>query len=159
MPPTILLSLIIGIPLLLEIFLRVKPLYLFVAIVTGYFWVQFLGSTAELIVRSIVKSSNAEVMTNVGLLFIPLFFTFLLMRKTLSTSSIPFQFVLLLADSILLATFLVPLLSAGTQGAIYQTNIGNIFRQSHDVSIAAIAGLHLLVMFFMRPKLHGKKHK
>lgn len=159
MPATILLSLIIGIPLLLAILLRIKPLYWFVAIVTGYFWVEFLGSTAELIVRSIVKSSSAEIVTNIGLLLIPIFFTFLLMRKTLSTSSLPFQFVLLLADSILLATFMVPLLTAGTQGAIYQTNIGNIFRQSHDVAIAGIAALHLLVMFFMRPKLHGKKRK
>lgn len=146
--------------MLLAVVLRVKPLYLFVAIVTGYFWVQFLGSTAELIVRSMVKSSSSEIVTNIGLLLIPVFFTFLLMRKTLSASSLPFQFVLLLTDSLLLATFLVPLLSAGTQGAIYQTEIGSIFRQSHDVAIAAIAALHLLVMFFMRPKLHGKrKHK
>ncbi len=159
MSPNIVLALLVGIPLLLAIIRRVKPLYLFVAIVTGYFWVEFLGSSAALIVSSMIKSSNSDIVTNIALLLIPLFFTLLFMRKTLSTSALPFQFVLLIADSILLATFMVPVLSAGTQGAIYHTGIGNVFRQSHDLVIAAIAGLHLLVMFIMRPKLHTKKHK
>lgn len=163
MPPLIVLAVLTGLPLLLAVLLRVKPLYLFVAVVTGYFWTEFLGSTAELIVQSFVKTSNIDVITNVGLLLIPVVLTFVLMRKTLSASALPFQFFLLVANSLLLATFLLPLLSPGLQGAIYQTNAGNIMRQSHDVIIAGVAGLHLLVMFIMRPKLHGKgkhnKHK
>lgn len=92
----------------------------------------------------------------VALLLIPVILTLTLMRKTLSASALPFQFILLASDSLLLAIFLVPLLTPAMQSTIYQTPAGNIFRQAHDVSIAAIAGLHLLVMFFMRPKLHGK---
>lgn len=155
MPPIILLAVITGLPLALAVLLRVKPLYLFVSIVTGYFWVQFLGDTAELIVQSLVQISHPDITVRLGLLLLPVAFTFLLMRKTLSASALPFQFILLVADSLLLAAFLIPLLSAGTQGAIYQTHAGVIARQAHDVSIAGVAGLHLLVMFLMRPK-HGK---
>ncbi len=117
---------------------------------------QFLGSTSELIVSSVVHISNSTIVTNVGLLLLPVLLTFLLMRKTLSASALPFQFILLVADSLLLAMFVLPLLSGGVQGAIYQTHAGNVFRQAHDVTIAAVAALHLVVMFIMRPKLHGK---
>lgn len=161
MSPIILLAALVGLPLFLLVILRIKPLYAFVSIVTGYFWVQFLGEPAELTLRSFVRVSNADIIMPIGLLLLPLLLTMLLMRKTLSTSSLPFQFVLLLANSLLLVTFLLPLLTAGTQGAIYQTQAGSIFRQAHDVAIAAIAGLHLLVMYLMRPRhheKHGGKH-
>lgn len=153
-----LLALIAGLPLLLAVLLRVKPLYLFVSIVTGYFWVQFLGESAELTLRSMIRVAHPDVVVRVGLLLLPVGFTFMLMRKTLSASALPFQFILLAANSLLLATFLVPLLTPGVQGAIYHTQIGGIFRQAHDVAIAGIAALHLLVMFLMRPKHHGRKH-
>ena|SRR3989344_192337 len=156
MPPLIILAVIAGLPLALSVGLRVKPLYLFVATVTGYFWVQFLGDTAVLIVSSVIHISYPDVVTNIGLLLLPVTLTFVLMRKTLSTSALPFQFILLVADSLLLTIFLLPLLSPGVQGAIYQTPVGNVFRQAHDVAIAGVAALHLVVMFLMRPKLHGK---
>lgn len=159
MPPLILLASITGLPLLLAVLLRIKPLYLFVSIVTGYFWTQFLGSTAELILRSLIHISHPEVVIQLILLLVPVGLAFALMRKTLSASALPFQFILLVANSLLLATFLVPLLTAGTQQAIYQTHAGSIFHQAHDVTIAAVAGLHLLVMFVMRPKHHGKHGK
>ncbi len=140
--------------------MRVKPLYLFVSIVTGYFWAKFLGETTELTIRSTVHVSNPEVVAQVGLLLIPVFLTYLIMRKTLSTAALPFQFFLIVADSLLLATFLIPLLTAGTQGSIYETYAGSLVRQAHDVIIAGVAGLHLLVMLVMKPKTHGKrKHK
>lgn len=162
MPPLILLAVITGLPLLLAIILRVKPLYLFVSIVTGYFWVQFLGDPAELILQSFLHANHAGIMIRLVLLLLPVLLTFFLMRKTLSTNALPFQFFLLVGESVLLATFLLPILTQGTQQAVYQTHAGSVFHQAHDVIIAAVAGLHLLVMFVMRPKPndehHGKRH-
>lgn len=158
MSPLILLALAVGLPLVLSVLLRVKPLYLFVSVVTGYFWAEFLGESAELTLRSFIHISHPDVVIRVVLLLIPLALTIVLMRKTLSINALPFQFILLVANSLLLATLLIPLLTPGTQSALYQTNAGSIFRQSHDVAIAAIAGLHLLVMYIMRPK-HHSKHK
>lgn len=88
------------------------------------------------------------------------------MRKTLSAAALPFQFILLVANALLLAEFIVPLLPPGTQHAIYSTQIGSIFRQAYDVVVAGVAGLHVLVMWIMRPRHHnehgrghhGKKH-
>jgi len=158
MSPYVLLALIAGLPLVFATLLRVKPLFLFVSIVTGYFWMTFLGDSAEFVFRSMVHVSNPDVLVRVGLLLLPVVLTLVLMRKTLPASALPFQFILLLANSLLLATFLTPLLTAGVQGTIYQTQIGDIFRQSHDVLIAGIAGVLCLVMWFMRPR-HKGKHK
>ncbi len=152
-----LLALIAGIPLVLTIILRIKPLYLFVSIVSGYFGSQFLGDPAELMLRSFIHISNLAIICRVGLLLVPFIITLFLMRKTLSAAALPFQFILLVANSLLLATFLVPLLTPGIQGTIYMTNPGNIFRQSHDVLIPAIAGLHVIVMWIMRPR-HEEAH-
>jgi hypothetical protein len=162
MPPVILLALIAGLPLVLAVLFRVKPLYLFVSIVTGYFWAEFLGESAEFTLRTFVRIDNPGIVIRLVLLLVPVVLTFILMRKTLSKASMPFQLVLLLADSLLVATFILPLLSAGTQGAIRQVPAGGIFWQAHDVAIAVIAGVHLLVMFVMRPRdhaKHGKHHK
>lgn len=160
MSPLILLAVIAGLPLLLSIVMRVKPLYMFVGIVTGYFWMFFLGESAELTLRSLVRISQPDVVIRLALLLIPVILTLVLMRKTLSSSALPFQILLLIADSALLASFIIPILSAGTQNAIYQTKIGNIFALAHDDIIAIAAGFHLIVMFFMRPKPHhGKASK
>ncbi len=157
MSPLIVLALIAGVPLLLASVFRIKPLYFFVSIVTGYFWAQFLGETAELTLRSTIHISNPDVVMRVGLLLIPVVLTFAFLRKTLSTSALPFLFFLLVADSLLLTTFLLPLLTPGMQNAIYQTQAGSVVRQAHDVAIAGVAGLHLVVMLIMRSKLpHGK---
>lgn len=161
MSPIILLALIAGLPLVLTAALRVKPLYVFVSIVCGYFAAVFLGDIAALTLGSVLPISNIGVIARLFLLLFPLVVTLFLMRRTLSAASLPFQFILLAADSILLATFLVPILTPGVQGAIYSTNAGNIFRQAHDVLITSITGLHVLVMWFMRPRhdAHGKHKK
>lgn len=161
MSPTILLALIAGLPLVLTAALRVKPLYVFVSIVCGYFSAEFLGDMAALMMGSVIHISNIGVITRLFLLLLPLAVTLFLMRKTLSTAALPFQFILLVADSLLLATFLVPLLSPGLQASLYSTNAGNIFRQAHDVLINSVTGLHVLVMWIMRPKhdTHGKHKK
>lgn len=165
MSPIILLGMIIGLPLVLITLMRVKPLYVFVSIICGYFWAELLGDPVELLLRSFAKVDNFDVIVRVVLLLLPLVVTIFLMRKTLSTSALPFQFGLLLADSLLLVTFLLPLLTTGVQSSLYQTSAGSIFRQGHDVIIASIVGLHVLVMWIMRPRHHGEdsskhgKHK
>lgn len=166
MPPLVLLGLIAGLPLLLFIILRVKPLYIFVSIVTGYFLVTMLGDTAGLTFSSMIHFSGSDAFIQLVLLLLPLIITLFLMRKTLSPAALPFQLILLIANALMLAEFIVPLLPPGTQHAIYSTSIGSILRQAHDVLIAGVAGLHVLVMWIMRPRHqgehghghHGKKH-
>lgn len=156
MPPLILLGLITGIPLLLFIVLRVKPLYIFVSIVTGYFLTTMLGDAAKLTVGSLVRSSSSDTMVQIALLLLPLIITLFLMRKTLSAAALPFQLILLIANALMLTEFILPLLPAGTQQAIYATQFGSILKQAHDVLIAGVAALHVLVMWIMRPRHHGE---
>lgn len=158
MPPLILLAILAGLPLLLTVVLRVKPLYVFVSIVCGYFWADLLGDPVELMLRSLIRVSHLDVMVRVALLLIPLVVTLFLLRKSLSTAALPFQFILLLADSILIVTLLLPLLTTGVQVTIYATHAGNVFRQAHEILIAGVAGLHVLVMWIMRPRHHDDGH-
>lgn len=161
MNPIILLGLLVGIPLLLLTVLRVKPLYIFVSIITGSLWVQYLGEPADLTLRSIVHVAHPDAVARIALLLIPLLITLLLMRKSLPASALPFQFFLLVANSLLLAVLVINLLPSGVQNTLYTTNSGNIMRQASDVLIAGVAGLHVLVMWIMRPKHHDghkKKH-
>lgn len=158
MSPLILLLILGVLPLVLFALLRVKPLYLFVSIVSGYFGVQFLGEPTELIVHSLVRFNHVDVIVRVVMLLAPLVVTLLLMRKTLSTSSLPFQFILLVANSLFLLVFLLPLLTVGVQGSIYSSAAGNFLRQAHDLIITGVAGMHVLVMWIMRPKHHDEHH-
>lgn len=162
MNPLILIILIIGIPLLLFVILRVKPLYLFVSIVTGYLWVLYLGEPAELVFRSLsLGITNPGSVAKIFLLLVPLVISLLVMRKSLPTSALPFQFFLLVANSLLLATIAISQLPTGVQNNLYTTSAGAFIRQTNDVLIAGIAGLHVLVMWIMNPRHHKLpgKHK
>lgn len=154
MSPLILLGLLAGLPLLLFVLLRVKPLYLFVSIMTGFVWVKYLGEPADLMVRSISNIANPAEVARIVLLLIPLVLTLFFMRKSLSASALPFQFFLLVANSLLLTTLIINELPAGVRTDIHNTPEGNIVRQANDVLIAGVAGLHVLVMWIMRPKHH-----
>lgn len=158
MPPVILLALIAGVPLVLLTLLRIKPLYIFTSVITGYLWMQFLGEPAELVVDSMLHPGNPDVIARLALLAIPVGLTLFFMRGSLSASALPFQFFLLVANSVLITVLVVNVLSVDMQDSLYQTSPGQILRQANDVLIAGIAGLHLLVMWIMRPRHHDGHH-
>lgn len=162
MPPIVLLGLLAGLPLVALVMLRVKPLYIFTSIITGYLWAQFLGEPAELMFQSLVSVQYPGVVARLALFSIPIVLTLVLMRRSLSASSLPFQFFLLVANSILIAALIVGMLPNDMQISLYDTNPGTVLHQANDVLIAGIAGLHVLVMWIMRPKNrdgHGGHHK
>lgn len=161
MDALIILGLLAGIPLLLSTLFRVNPLFMFVSILTGYLWVQFLGESAELIMRSFIQLENIDAVARIVLMLLPVVLTFLLLRKTLSASALPLYFGLLVMDSLLLVTILVPLLTPGVKESIYQTNAGYTLKNSHDLIISGVAALHLVIMYILRPKSHSsrKHHK
>lgn len=158
MTPLILFGLIVGLPFLISLILRIKPLFLFIAIITGYFWATFLGESAELVLRSMVHVNNPDVIIRLVLFLLPIIFTALFMRGSVAAAALPFQLALILGNSLLLATFLIEFLTLGVQQAIYENPIGSVFHQSHDVGIAAIATLQLGVLFFSKPKHHDTHH-
>lgn len=154
MPPLILLAIIAGLPFALTIVLRIKPLYFFIAVVTGYFWATFLGDTAELTLRSLVHIGHPGEVIRIFLLLIPSVLTLMLLRRSLAAGGVPIQMIMLAADSLLLASFLLPLLTISMQQSIYQTHVGSVFHQAHDVLIAGVAGIHALLMWLLRPRAH-----
>lgn len=155
----IILGLLAGLPLILSTLLRVNPLFMFVSIVSGYLWVQFLGETTELIIQSFVQVQHIDVVARVILLLLPLLLTFIFLRKTLSVSALPLYFGLLVMDSLLLVTILLPLLTPGFQDSVYATQSGETLRSGHDLIVSGVAALHLVVMYVLRPKSQSsKKH-
>lgn len=162
MDSLILLGLLAGVPLVVFTILRIKPLYLFVSLMTGYIWVLYLGEPADLTLRSLMRVPHPDSVARIALLVLPLLITLLLMRRTLSTSALPFQFFLLIANSLLLAVLVINYLPNSVQISLYSSNAGNVVRQANDVLIAGVAGLHVLVMWLMRPRnhdAHGHGHK
>jgi len=158
MSPLILLALITGVPLAAFTLLRVKPLYLFTSVMAGYLWMTFLGEPAELVVHSLLDFAHPDVIARLLLLAIPIVLTLIIMRGSLSTSALPFQFFLLVANSLLVAVLILNALSGGMQDSLRATNPGKILSQSSDVLIAGVAGLHMLVMWIMRPRSHDGGH-
>lgn len=158
MSPLIILALLFGLPLLLMTILRINPLFVFVSLVTGYLWTQLLGDSSALVVSSVMQGSNSDYIARVGLLLLPFILTLLFLRKTLSKSALPFYFTLLVMDSLLLVAMLLPLLSPGLQGSIYQTSAGDTLRQAHNLIIAGVAAMQLVVMCVFRPRSKSSKH-
>lgn len=165
MSSVILVSLLFGVPILLNVVLRVRPTHLFISIVTGYFLATYFGDSAELAFGAFVHLANPGVIIRIALLLLPVVFTWVFMRRTLPASALPIQFILLVADGVLLVSLLLPLMTSGMQNSIYNTNVGNNLRRASDVVIPSVAGLHCLFMWIGRPRhhekhghMHSKKH-
>ena len=117
MIPLIVLALVVGMPVLLALVFRVNAIFVFLSICAGYFLQFALSDDVDLAFATVVRGSDSIVVARLVLLVLPLLLTLLLVRKSQGKSLI-FQFVPLIFSGLFLAIIALPLLPAGTAGAI-----------------------------------------
>jgi len=159
MTPLIILAAIAGLPVLLAILFRVNAVYLFVSLAAGYLMLQFLGDDAGLAMGAFIRGANVPMASQFLLLFAPLVFTLLVLRKSLPASKLLFHIIPLIAIGVAAAALALPLLPSPAQQQIFSKPYGDVFRDAQDVAVGAAAVLILLLMWLTMRHKEGKKGK
>ena len=159
MMPLVLVSVIIGLPILLALFLRINAVLLFLAMASGALLERFIGDSTGLALAAVVKDAPVEYISSIGLLVLPVVLTVVFLRKSAKKSQVLLQLVPLLLAGIAYGALMVPLLPSATQLQIYQIDtFGPIFRQSQNLVIAVAVTANLLLAFHIYRYKEDPKH-
>jgi hypothetical protein len=158
MNPLILLGAIAGVPVVLALVFRVSGVFLFLSVAVGSLFVSYVGDDASLALGMVVRGQNTTLMTQFGLLLVPVVLSLLFLRKTLPKSKVLLHVPLLVATGASLAISALPFLDSGAQAKVFANQYGGTFRDAQDV-IVATTGLLALAILWLTYHHKEDKHK
>lgn len=161
MTSLIILAAIAGLTILGALFFRVNSMLLFTSVAVGDLLVRYMGENAALVVSGAYRGADGDVIAKLGLLLLPVFFTLLFGRHSLSKAKAVLHIVPIVATGIVLALLVLVQLPGGFQNAVYTSQFGNVIKENQDLTIAA-AGVASLVVAWLTNSTqrnhHSKKH-
>lgn len=159
MIPLILIGLIAGLPVVMTLLLRVNTVFLFLSMLVGDVLVKYLSDDVILALSGFMKSARLPMIAQLCLLFLPVVLTVLILRKSLPKSKVLIHILPLVFVGLSLAVLTLPLLTSGTQAAIFNTSAGRVLRNAQDL-IVSVAGILVLMLAWQAYKHKpDKKHK
>ncbi len=160
MIPLILLSLIIGLPILISLLFRVSAVFLFLSMLVGDVLVKYLSDDVIMVVSGFIKSNRVPVIAQLLLLFLPVVMTLVVLRKSLPKSKLLVHVLPLIFVGLSLGVLALPLLTSGVQSTLFGTPAGRVFRNAQDLIMSG-AGLMILMLAWQsyKHKPDKKHHK
>lgn len=162
MPPIVLIALLIGIPILLIFLIHSNAAMVFMALCAGFLLTQFVTDESTNILSSFFPhngSLNSSIV-QLSLLYAPVLFTALFMKKSVSGAKALFNIIPAAAVGIVGALLAVPLLPGGVQHNIVTTQAWTSIEQYQAFIVSAAVLVSLLSLWFSKPKPDKKsKHK
>jgi hypothetical protein len=165
--PTVILTAIVLLPVLVMMVLRINATLVFLSLCLGDVLVQFVAPDANSFMGLFMgHGSHADNNTiKLALLVLPVVLTAVFMIRTvrgglrLLLNALPAIGVGLLA-----ALLVVPLLSAGLRHNVVDSSLWQQVERAQDLIVGSSAFVCLLVLWLQRPKAggegkHGKHHK
>lgn len=156
MMPLIILAVLAGLPILLSIIFRVNAIYLFLSLLAGDILVKFLSDDVALALAMISRSTQVPMITQLTLLLLPVVMTIFFLRKSIPASKFVIHLLPLILTGLSIAVLALPLMTSGTQGAIFATPAGNLLRLTQDLIISVTAIMTLLLVWISNRQPHGK---
>jgi hypothetical protein len=160
MLPLVILGAIAAVPVAAAILWRVNSMLLFTSVAVGDLLVRYLGEEGALVVAGFYKSTNATMVAQLALLFLPVVLTLLFGHHSLSKTKAVLHFVPIIATGAVIALLALTLLPNSFQAAVYSSPFGNDIRQLQNLAIAAAGVASLLVAWITNSTKGrlGKRH-
>jgi hypothetical protein len=158
----ILLGVLVALPIVLAFVLRVNAILLFFSVMCGELLVQFMGDDATLVLGAFVRGEAASMYAQLVLLFVPVIFTLLIVRKSLTTAKILLNIPAIILSGLVLGILAIPLLTGGMQSQIMATAPGGLLQNMKDdiVGVTVLINLVLTWLYFRhKPEGKHKKHR
>lgn len=158
----IIVGAVLGLPLLLGVLLRVSTTYLFFSLMAGELLARTFSNDGALAISTVFSKGSASSYAGVILLILPLLFTSVFLRKTLSKKKIFLHVIPLVATGVVCAAFVLPILPAAAKAQVLSVSVGRELLKSHELIVGVIVFLQLITLWlFNRSKdseHSGKKH-
>lgn len=160
MNPLIILIAALVLPLVLLMVLRVNAALVFMSLCLGNVLVEFVGSDAGTLLASTQARMPGHVPAgqsaiNLTLLILPVVLTSLIMIHTVRGAGLAFNLLPAVGVSLLGALLAVPLLSAGTTGAITALPLWHVLENSQTFILSVSTLVSLALLWRQRPKRFG----
>lgn len=125
--------------------LRVSSVFVFLGVTTGILLQAYLGESAGLALGSMLKSIPAELVADLVLLFLPILFTVVVMRRTTSRRGVLLQTVSLILIGLAAPLFMLQIMPESFQQSVQADEFGSIADKSAAVVIPFAAVLNVLL--------------
>lgn len=162
MTAVLIVALFVLAPVLLALFFRVHALYVFLSISAGSLLANYLGDDTDLVIGVVSKGPSTPMIANILVLCLPLVFTMVFLRKSISKNSLALHIIPIILSGMLLGVLALPLLDSNTQAQVFADTYGSKFRSAQDLIVGASVLSTLSLMWITgksRMGKHSKHHK
>lgn len=160
MTATIALWIILALPLILGIVFKAGAPQLFFSLMAGELLGRYFGHDVEKLASETLSSNPPERYGEILLLIVPILLTAFFMRGTVKKSRIFLHIIPLAITGIVLAAFVLPLLSPVLQEQIGQTFIGGWILNLNRSIVGIVVVVQLISLWlFDRSEIHKKNSK
>ena len=157
MEPFIIFCVMAVLPAVLAFALGVNSVLLFLSVAVGLLLQQSLADSAVLVVSGFI-SNSPDMVTNVGLLVLPVALTLLLLRKSSNPKTLVLQIAPLFLTGVTFAYLVMAQLGPDFQSQVYASQFGPSIQQANDVVVGLAAVLNLLLAWGLNRQKHDSKH-
>lgn len=155
----IILGIAVGLPLLLGLFLRVNPSFLFFSVMAGELLGRYFGDDAELVIKTMTNREWLTQYAEVTVLLLPVIFTAWFLKGTIEKTKLFYLWIPFLVTGVVLAAFALPTLPDTIIHQVTSTEIGLQAYQSSEFVIGIVVAFQLLSLWLLNKKhAHKKKH-
>jgi hypothetical protein len=157
--PWLLLSILLGLPVVLGLVFRVSAPHLFFSIMAGELLARYFATDVERIVESVTHNPTIVGYTEPPILLIPLLLTAIFLKGSLPTSRTILNIVPLAVTGVVFAAFMGPLLPEFLQIEIAKTQYGDQLLSLSNVIIGGVVALQLVALWLLNRGNGHKHHK
>lgn len=161
MTPAVVIGLLIGLPIVFILLMRANAAIVFLALCAGSVLAQFVSDETFNIFSSFIPADGSTNLSIVqlSLMYLPVFFTALFTRKSISGAKTLTNLVPAIATGLVGALLAVPLLPGGVKYNVTSSEIWPVLEQYQGLIVAVAVLISLFSLWSTKPK-HGKgKHK
>jgi hypothetical protein len=154
------LAAVIGLPVVLGLFFRTNTSFIFFSLLAGELLARYFGYDAELALRTVWRNDNFTAYAEIVVLVLPIIFTALFLRHTLTRGKLIFHTIPLLITGVVMAAFVLPILPKNALAQVRAIDPGERLLGLSEVIIGAVIVLQLITLWLTNRShnKHGKKH-
>lgn len=159
MTATIILWSILLFPLLLGVIFRVGAPHLFFSLMAGELLARYFGRDVEKIAADTLSRQSPEHYGEIALVLITMLLTAFFLRGAVTKNKLILHIIPYAVTGIVLAAFLLPLLSTGLQDQISATFVGGWIINLNRSIIGAVVVLQIISLWIFNRSEKKNKHE
>lgn len=159
MTAQIILWSILAFPLVIGIIFRVGAPHLFFSLMAGELLARYFGSDVEKLAEESLSKQSPDHYGEIALVIVTMLLTAFFMRGTVTKNKLILHIIPYAITGVIMAAFLLPLLSSGLQDQISSTFVGGMIINLNRAIIGAVVVLQIVSLWIFNRSENKSKHE